>query len=76
MTRDHASAPLAMHPGAWSDEQPPRPEDRVAFRRMVEVEPGETVGFGRGPSPAVWVGIAVIAALVVAAYLAFRLAPP
>ena len=65
-----------MRVGAWSDEQPPRPEDRVAFRRMVEVEPGETVGFGRGPSRAVWVGIALLAVILLIAYLAFRLATP
>jgi hypothetical protein len=50
--------------------------ERIAFRRVAELDPGVEVRAAGRPSPAVVVGVLLVAGLIVLAVVLYRMAPP
>ena len=69
---------LMPHGWAELDEQDDArlAAERTAFRRVAEIEPELQVHRSVRPSRAVIVGVLVIAAVIVLAVVAYRMAPP
>lgn len=74
--------PLTRGRAAWEDldaddlERSAAAPQRTEFRRLLEMTPERAVRTGSTPSLAVWIGIALVVAVVILAIVLYRLAPP
>ncbi|HEV7678273.1 MAG TPA: hypothetical protein VGQ42_06865 [Candidatus Dormibacteraeota bacterium] len=68
------------HPPDWTDvdaeDERRMVAERVAFRRVAEVDPGIEVRASGRPSPAVVIAVLAVAGLIVLAVVLYRMAPP